>query len=130
MHSHLSRDYIQAIGHRHCKVMIVADIQNVYKILSISLQMYCGITPFYGTPAYFYLRLGMGLSISLVLWQQFSESVWKHPYKRKVQNHHGWYHDHINKGTTLWKRSRPFQSVYKIQIENVTSQMPIFQKTI
>ena len=41
-------------------------------------QKYCGLTPYYGSPTYIYLRLGMGMSCSRALWQQF---VHKERYK-------------------------------------------------
>ena len=37
--------------------------------LALSSQKYCGITPYYGSPTYHYLRMGMGMSVSSQIWQ-------------------------------------------------------------
>ena len=41
--------------------------------LAISSQKYCCITPYYGSPTYHYLRMGM--SVSPQIWQQFVDLV-------------------------------------------------------
>ena len=38
-------------------------------------QKCCGITPYYGSPTYYYLRLGMGISASPAIWQQFVDHI-------------------------------------------------------
>ena len=40
-------------------------------------QKYCGLTPYYGSPTYVYLRIGMGMSCSPALWQQFVHVIWE-----------------------------------------------------
>jgi hypothetical protein len=38
-------------------------------------QHLCVIIPYYGSPTYKYVRLGMGLSVSPAIWQQFITEV-------------------------------------------------------
>ena len=38
-------------------------------------QKFCGITPYYGSDSYLYQRLGMGLSVSPAIWQNFIQRV-------------------------------------------------------
>ena len=39
--------------------------------------MYCGIMPYYGSPTYHYLHMGMGMSVSPQIWQQFVDLVFQ-----------------------------------------------------
>ena len=73
MHSQLFRDCLEAIGASKCEVMSVLDLRDAYHTLPLAeeSQKYCGLTPYYGSPTYVYLRMGMGMSCSPALWQQF-----------------------------------------------------------
>ena len=51
-----------------------------------SSQKYCGITPYYGSPTYHYLRMGMGMSISPQIWQQFVDLVSQDDLIKSEQN--------------------------------------------
>ena len=42
-----------------------------------SSQKYCGITPYYGSPTYHYCQMGMGMSVSPQIWQQFVDLVFQ-----------------------------------------------------
>ena len=51
---------------------------------------YCELTPYYGSPTYIYLRMGMGMSCSPALWQQFVHIIWEQlPKQRVIQNNYG-----------------------------------------
>ena len=52
--------------------------------LALSTQKYCGITPYYGSPTYHYLRMGM--SVSLQIWQQFVDLVFQDDLIKRKQN--------------------------------------------
>ena len=67
----LVRDAIQILGTSGCEVLSLADLRDAYHTLKLSKksQKYCGITPYYGSDSYLYQRLGMGLSVSQVIWQ-------------------------------------------------------------
>ena len=73
----LVRDAIQILGASGCEVISVADLRDAYHTLRLSKQSqkYCGITPYYGSDTYLYQRLGMGLSVSPAVWQNFIQKV-------------------------------------------------------
>ena len=73
----LVKDAIQMLGASECEVISVVDLRDAYHTLRLSpeSQKYCGITPFYGSPTYLYQRLGMGLSVSPAIWQNFINKV-------------------------------------------------------
>ena len=70
---------LEAIGASKCEVMSVLDLRNAYHTLLLAeeSQKYCGLTPYYGSPTYVYLRMGMGMSCSPALWQQFVHIIWE-----------------------------------------------------
>ena len=73
----LVRDAIQILGASGCEVLSLADLRDAYHTLRLSKksQRYCGITPYYGSDSYLYQRLGMGLSVSPAIWQNFIQKV-------------------------------------------------------
>ena len=73
------RDCLEAIGASKCKVMSVLNLRDAYHTLPLAeeSQKYCGLTPYYGSPTYVYLRMGMGMSCSPALWQQFVHIIWE-----------------------------------------------------
>ena len=82
----LMRDAIQILGASGCEVLSLADLRDAYHTLRLSKksQKYCGITPYYGSDSYLYQRLGMGLSVSPAIWQNFIQKVLQEiPYYRK-----------------------------------------------
>ena len=72
-------DCLEAIGASKCEVMSVLDLRDAYHTLPLAeeSQKYCGLTPYYGSPTYVYLRMGMGMSCSPALWQQFVHIIWE-----------------------------------------------------
>ena len=73
----LVRDAIQILGNSGAEVLSLADLRDAYLSLRLSKksQKYCGITPYYGSDSYLYQRLGMGLSVSPAIWQNFIQRV-------------------------------------------------------
>ena len=73
----LVRDAIQMLGASQCEVLSVIDLKDAYHTLRLDAesQKYCGITPYFGSPTYVYQRLGMGLSVSPAIWQNFITTV-------------------------------------------------------
>ena len=83
----LVRDAIQILGHSEAEVLSLADLRDAYHTLRLSKksQKYCGITPYYGSDSYLYQRLGMGLSVSPAIWQNFIQRVLQEiPDYRKI----------------------------------------------
>ena len=64
------------------------DLRDAFHMLRLALssQKYCGITPYYGSPAYHYLRMGMGMSVSPQIWQQFVGLVFQDDLIKRKQN--------------------------------------------
>ena len=82
----LVRDAIQILGNSEAEVLSLADLRDAYHTLRLSKksQKYCGITPYYGSDSYLYQRLGMGLSVSPAIWQNFIQRVLQEiPHYRK-----------------------------------------------
>ena len=73
----LVRDAIQILGSSGSEVLSLADLRDAYHTLRLSKrsQKFCGITPYYGPYSYLYQRLGMGLSVSPAIWQNFIQRV-------------------------------------------------------
>ena len=73
------RDCLEAIGASKCEVMSVLNLRDAYHTLPLAEESkkYCGLTPYYGSPTYVYLRMGMGMSCSPALWQQFVHIIWE-----------------------------------------------------
>ena len=64
------------------------DLRDTFHMLrlALSLQKYCGITPYYGSPTYHYLHMGMGMSVSPQIWQQFVDLVFLDDLIKRKQN--------------------------------------------
>ena len=69
----LVRDCIEQLGRKKCHYVSTIDLRDAFHTLQLALssQKYCGITPYYGSPTYHYLCMGMGMSVSPQIWQQF-----------------------------------------------------------
>ena len=68
--------------------MSTIDLRDAFHTLQLaaSSQKYCGITPYYGSPTYHYLRMGMGLSLSPQIQQQFIDLVFQDDLIKCKQN--------------------------------------------
>ena len=73
----LVRDCIEQLGRKKCHYFSTIDLRDAFHTLRLALssQKYCGITPYYGSPTYHYLCMGMGMSVSPQIWQQFIDLV-------------------------------------------------------
>ena len=67
----LVRDCIEQLGRKKCHYLSTTDLRDAIHTLRLALssQKYCGITPYYGSPTYHYLHMGMGMSVSPQIWQ-------------------------------------------------------------
>ena len=84
----LVRDRIEQLGRRKCYYMSMIDLQDAFHTLQLAKasQKYCGITPYYGSPTYHYLRMGMGMSVSPQIWQKFIDLVFEDDIIKRKQN--------------------------------------------
>ena len=84
----LVRDCIEQLGRKKCHYLSTIDLRDAFHTLRLALssQKYCGITPYYGSPTYHYLRMGMGMSVSPQIWQQFVDLVFQDNLIKHKQN--------------------------------------------
>ena len=75
----LVRDCIEQLGRKKCHYLSTIDLRDAFHTLRLALssQKHCGITPYYGSPTYHYLHMGMGMSVSPQIWQQFIDLVFQ-----------------------------------------------------
>ena len=68
--------------------MSMIDLRDAFYTLRLAKtsQKYCGITPYYGSPTYHYLRMGMGMSVIPQIWQQFVDLVFQDDIIKRKQN--------------------------------------------
>ena len=84
----LVRDCIEQLGRKKCHYLSTIDLRDTFHTLRLALssKKYCGITPYYGSPTYHYLRMGMGMSVSPQIWQQFVDLVFQDDLIKCKQN--------------------------------------------
>ena len=84
----LVRDCIEQLGRKKCHDLSMIDLRDAFHTLRLALssQKYCGITLYYGSPTYHYLRIGMGMSVSPQIWQQFVDLVYQDNLIKHKQN--------------------------------------------
>ena len=84
----LVRDCIEQLGRKKCHYLSTIDLRDAFHTLRLALssQKYCGITPYYGSPTYHYLCMGVGMSVSPQIWQQFVDLVFQDNLIKRKQN--------------------------------------------
>ena len=84
----LVRDCIEQSGRKECHYLSTIDLRDPFHTLRLVLssQKYCGITLYCGSPTYHYLHMGMGMSMSPQIWQQFVDLVLQDDLIKRKQN--------------------------------------------
>ena len=84
----LVRDCIEQLGRKKCHYLSTIDLRDAFHMLRLALlsQKYCSRTPYYGSPTYHYLCMGMGMSVSPQIWQQFIDLVFQDDLIKCKQN--------------------------------------------
>ena len=84
----LVRDCIEQLGRKKCHYLSTIDLRDAFHTLQLVLssQKYCGIMPYYGSPTYHYLCMGMGMSVIPQIWQQFVDLVFQDDLIKHKQN--------------------------------------------
>ena len=79
---------MEQLGRKKCHYLSMIDLRDAFHTLRLALssQKYCGITPYYGSPTYHYLCMGMGMSMSQQIWQQFVDLVFQDDLIKCKQN--------------------------------------------
>ena len=68
--------------------MSTMDLRDAFHTLQLvnTSQRYCGTTPYYSSPTYHYLCMGMEMSVSPQIWQQFIDLVFQDNIIKRKQN--------------------------------------------
>ena len=68
--------------------MSTIDLRDIFHTLQLAKtsQKYCRITPYYGSPTYHYLCMGMGMCFSPQIRQQFINLVFQDDIIKRKQN--------------------------------------------
>ena len=84
----LVQDCIEQLGRSKCDYMSKIDVRDTFHTLQLAKtsQRYCGITLYYGSPTYHYLHMGMGMSVSPQILQQFVDLVFQDDIIKRKQN--------------------------------------------
>ena len=84
----LVRDCIEQLGRKCCHYLSTIDLRDAFHTLRLaaSSKKCCGITPYYGSPTYHYLQIGIGMSVSPQIWQQFVDHVFQDDLIKHKQN--------------------------------------------
>ena len=84
----LVRECIEQLGRKKCHYLSTIDLRDAFHTLQLVLssQKYCRITPYYGSPTHHYLCMGMGMSVSPQIWQQFVDLVFQDDLIKRKQN--------------------------------------------
>ena len=84
----LVRDCIEHLGRKKFHYLSTIDLRDAFHTLRLALssQKYCGMTPYYGSPTYHYVHMGMGMSVSPQIWQQFVDLVFQDDLIKRKQN--------------------------------------------
>ena len=82
----LIQDCIEQLGRSKCDHMSTIDLRDAFHTLRLAKtsQKYCGTTPYYGSPTYHYLHMGM--TGSPQIWQQFVNLVFQDDIIKRKQN--------------------------------------------
>ena len=73
----LVRDTFSMLGSSRCEVLSVLDFKDAFHSLRLSenSKRYCGIFLYFGSTAYLYQRMPMGLNISPSIWQSYINTI-------------------------------------------------------
>ena len=85
---YLVQDCIEQLGRSKCDYMSTINLRDAFHTLQLAKtsQKYCGITSYYGSPTYHYLCMGMGMSVSPQIWQQFIYLIFQDDIIKRKQN--------------------------------------------
>ena len=84
----LVRDCIEQLDRKKSHYLSTIDLRDAFHTLQLVLssQKYCSITMYYGSPTHHYLCMGMGMSVSPQIWQQFVDLVFQDNLIKRKQN--------------------------------------------
>ena len=120
----LVRDCIEQLGRKKCHYLSTIDLRDAFHTLRLvlSLQKYCSITLYYGSPICHYLCMGIGMSVSPQIWQQFVDLVFQDDLIKHKQNF-----DVIMDGTFIHSTAEEHMDDL-IDLFKVLRKMSVFQE--
>ena len=73
---------------KQCNYKSTIDLRDAFHTLRLvkTSQKYCGITPYFSSPTHHYLQMGIGMSVSPHIWQQFVDLVFQDDIIKRKQN--------------------------------------------
>ena len=73
----LVRDTFAVLGNSKCEVLSVFDLKDAFHSLQFSedTKRYCRILPYFGSVSYLYQRMPIGLNISPLIWQSYTNAI-------------------------------------------------------
>ena len=113
--------------------MSMTDLSDAFHTLRLAKtsQKYCGITPYYGSPTYHYLCMGMGMSVSPQIWQQFVDLVFQDDIIKRKQNFDVIMDDtfiHSTKEEHMDDLRDPFKVLHKYRLKISPHKCQFFEK--
>ena len=81
-------DSLVTLGSLDADTLSLVDIRDAFHSLRLSKesQQFCGVIPYYGSPTYRYVRMGMGLATSPAIWQQFVDIIFsRHSFHKNLR---------------------------------------------
>ncbi len=85
-------DVMAALVASNSNVFSLFDLKDTYySLLLVPLgRQYCGIVPRHGASTYMFTRLGMGLSVSPAVWQQFINNMFRELPAKDQEHYRQW----------------------------------------
>ena len=73
----LVKDTFTMRANSKCEVLSVLDLKGAFHSLRLSenSKKYCGILPYFGSAAYLYQRMPMGLNVSPPIWHTYINTI-------------------------------------------------------
>ena len=73
----LLKDTFSVLGNSKCEILSALDLKDAFHSLRLSeiSKQYCGILLYFGSAAYLYQRMPMGLNISPSIWQSYINAI-------------------------------------------------------
>ena len=115
----LVRDVMAALVASNSNVFSLFDLKDAYFLLLLAVlaRQYCGIVPRHGASTYMFTRLGMGLSVSPAVWQQFINNVFRE-LPAKDQAHYKVIMDDVLVFSTFKDHHRLLKMLYALLRKN------------
>ena len=73
----LLNDMFSVLGSSKCEVLSVLDLKDAFHFMRLSehSKKYCRILPYFGSTSYLYQRMPIGLNISPLIWQSYTNAI-------------------------------------------------------